>query len=227
MDSPRLLHINVILAALTFNNWLLGSIFNQRLFNHWGTISELSAPGQPHAALFRGLDVLSGLLFILLALQLFRQLNYKNIFAKIALIFMAVLGLANIGDALMPLKCAPSLQGACGERVNLSLSNLQLPSHLLTSTLIVVSFFVLPLVGYFYAKRCSLKTLQAGSLAALAVMLASLAFGAKDYFSSTGSIAPAQWLQMLTIGWWFILFKSGIAKTETAAELSQGALSDG
>ncbi len=212
MKSKRLLSLNVVLAVFFLNNWLLGFFLNRTLFNHWGTISELSAAGQPYSWVFRAFDVISGLLLVFLALQLTAHIKTKYWTGKFLVAFVAVLGVANTADALLPLRCAQSLQGACGDAVNLSFSNLQLPSHLYTSTAIVTSFFLLPLLGFLYAKKHEMRLLLASSALTFLILAITLGMGAKEYFTSVGRLGPAQWLQMLIVGWWFVMFRLSLSR---------------
>jgi len=196
------------LAALGFNNWLLGPWLNQYLFSHNGSVSELSALTQPHHNVFRLLDVLSGVLFVVLARLLSKLPASTSRWRQTMLYGLIILGLANILDAGLPLKCSETLDRGCTIPVSLSPSHLQLPSHAYSSVTIAVCYFVLPLAGFFFAFARKFRFL--GILSTLAILVALFSFisAVTGYLSqhslSVRTSGAGQEIQMLVIGAWLV-----------------------
>jgi len=110
--KDKMLFILASLAALCFNNWLLGLILNHQLLFKAGAVSELSAAGQPHQVIFRCLDIVSGFLFVALGITIiakYRSLQRANYLAFGAI----VLGIANTADALRYLPCSETMDRNC------------------------------------------------------------------------------------------------------------------
>ncbi len=142
---------------LTFNNWLLAIIFNRRLLLHDGSVSEFSVINQPHAWIFRGLDIISGVLFLILALAIANNIKWRTTGGLLLILGIVLLGAGNFFDALTPLHCAETVSSACTVPINLSLRHLILPSHAYSSIAIGVSYFILPLGGLVYGRQNQLR----------------------------------------------------------------------
>jgi hypothetical protein len=189
-----------VMAALLFNNWLLGFILNPHIIFSADAISDLSSAGQPHALWFQLLDILSGITFVLLGVLLIQK-KYIND-AKTIAIASIILGLANILDATSPVKCTYQ----CKAGLYASLSHL----HTYTSVVIVAALFVLTLSGLLFAIKNDdqkLKILSLGTAAftVFSIVFALIIFLINHSFSSHG-YGPVQELQMLLFGIWLIYF---------------------
>ncbi len=207
--KPRALYILTILAALSLNNWLLGLAFNRHLLFRGGAISEFSALDQPHHIVFRSLDVVGGALLIILAVILAKAMvrasgYYILIFSTVAL------GLANMADALQPLKCSETLTASCWIPVKVSLSHLTIPSHGYSSVVIGVCYLALPVGGWIYANHIKSKALKITSIILSAIAVAYLLAAVAEYLI-TGAFSdkawgPSQEIQTLLLGGWFIVW---------------------
>ena len=148
----------LVLAVATFNNWVISLFFHNSLILHGGEISELSVTGQPHALLFRSLDVISGILFVFFAtLILFKTINKTKKYS-VLIVTTVALGISNMLDALFPLRCSATNNPSCIININLNPSHFVFPSHGYSSVLIALCLLILPLFGFFIAK--SIKSQQ-------------------------------------------------------------------
>src|SRR5579862_3043493 len=152
-----------VLAGLTYNNWLLGVWLNPDLVKANGSISEYSAISQPHHLVFKGLDVISGLLLVGLAYA-WRAKLWSSRSGRAIVIGTAVLGVANIFDALASLPCSETLDKNCYVPVSISPSHFQVPAHGYSSTVIAICYLVLPLAGLIFAYHRRLKVMALVSL---------------------------------------------------------------
>lgn len=198
------------LAVLTFNNWLLAAIFNRPLLTHDGSVSEFSVTGQPHAWLFRSLDIISGLLFLAVAALIYLYTRPTNLGAKLIILATLLLGLGNFSDALMPLACAQTLNSTCQTNINLSLSHLVLPDHAYSSIAVGLSYFLLPLGGFIYARQKQLKTFFYVSGLVLLIAVVSFLSVVGEYKIKNSftvrTFGLTQEVQMIIISSWFVFW---------------------
>jgi hypothetical protein len=199
----------VALTALTYNNWLLGTWLNPLLFNHNGSVSELSVSAQPHSLVFRLLDVVAGLLLVATAVLFIRQLQESKT-GKFILIVTALMGVANIADAINTLPCSETLSQACQVPVSISLSHFQVPAHGYSSSVIAVCYLLLPLGGLFLAYRKRFWPLTVLSLLMVAESLASLGSALANYARHHGvtvqTSGRGQEWEMIVLAAWLIGF---------------------
>lgn len=213
LTSRHYVSVIACLAALTFNNWLLALVFNRRLLLHDGSVSELAIVNQPYSWLFRLMDILSGLIFIVLAVLAYRLMKAtyaSRRWAYILIIGIAVFGLANALDASFPLNCSNTLSHSCNVPVEIDFSRIILPSHAYSSVTIAVGYFLLPLAGYMYARSNQLRALERVSLVTIGVAIFSFASAIQGYLHhkslTVHTAGLPQEIQMLIIGWWLIVW---------------------
>lgn len=213
------------LAVLTFNNWLLAIIFNRRLLLRDGSVSEFSIINQPHSWLFRDLDIISGLLFLILMLVIANNVKWRTTGGRLLILGIVLLGAGNFSDALVPLHCSETVSSACTIPVNLSLQHLILPSHAYSSIAIGISYFLLPLGGLVYSRQNQLRgfTYISGFLLMVAAVSFVSVLGqyvAKNSFS-VRTFGITQETQMLLIGLWFVAWwQVRIARLTTLEQMS-------
>jgi len=200
--------IVLTLAILTFNNWLLGLFFDRPLLLHGATVSELSVTGQPHYWLFRYLDITSGFLFIFLAGWLVKINNFDSKLGRFLVYSLAVLGLANIFDAILPLPCASTVSNCVGLE-SLSLKHLVIPYHTYSSIVIgAVMYAVIPLGGFLYAK--AYKLLKYISVANIALGIITLISAFFEFILLPNGhdhvVSFEQQLQMILLALWIVIF---------------------
>jgi hypothetical protein len=216
----------LFLAALIFcfNNWLLGPLLNPTLVAANGSVSELSVISEPHATIFRSLDIAAGVLFLLFGCLLYWD-TPRSKGGKTMAVLLALLGAGEIIDASLPLRCAESLGNSCVIPVSLSLRHLTLPSHAYSSVLIAAAYFLLPLTGIILSRKASIGrsflilswvALLVAVFSFLQVMVDSLG---NHSFESKGT-GSLQSLHMLLLSVWFvagfIFWKSQTAVLEQA-----------
>lgn len=105
----------VIVAALLYCSWPLGFWLNP-VATRTGLASELGGYHQPYNWFFIGADVLSGVLLLWAVLVLYRMLHPHKAL-RVCLVLLGIYGVCGALDAVMPLKCLPSLQ-VCGPIFN-------------------------------------------------------------------------------------------------------------
>lgn len=219
----------LFLAVLAFNNWLLGLIFDRRLLLHGAAVSELSVPSVPHAWLFRVLDIVSGVLFIVVALILAKRPPKKGKSHVFLITGTLVLGIANIVDGLFPLHCSDTANAACTIPVRISLTHFALPDHAYSSIIIGASYLALPLAGLIYSWLHKLRAFMIVSGVATIAALVSFATAIEHYIIknsfSVHTLGFSQEAQMLLFGIWFIFWYLGIyTLTKMAAETTSKPL---
>jgi hypothetical protein len=217
LGKPRnLIPLIAVLAAATFNNWLLAPLFNYHLFASNGSVSEFSAVDQPYYLVFRTLDVFSGLLFVLLALLLAQFLKQKDRWRHVLILGLAVLGIANIMDAVFTLPCSETLDKACKVPINVSLRHLEIPSHGYSSTIIAICYFLLPLAGIIYGRAREFKYLTVFSVIAALVALFSFGSAIAEYANeqafSVRTSGISQEAQMIVMGIWLATWAFDVCK---------------
>lgn len=200
---------SVCLAAVTYNNWVLGRWLNPILFKANGSVSEFSVHGQPHYWLFRLLDITSGLLLVFAALLFVNRLGGSG-FGRLVLTFMVLLGAANVADALSTLPCSETLSAQCNIPVSLSLSHYQVPAHGYSSTIIALCYLLLPLAGLGWSLRRQLWPATLISAVTVVDALVSLGLALANYANSrTLSVRTSgagQEIQMVILGFWLVVF---------------------
>ncbi len=207
------------LCVISFNNWILALFLNHTLLFKAGSVSELSAATQPHAWIFRCLDLLAGISMIALALLVSKKMGSVSKVGRWLIIATFILGIANVVDAILPLRCSETLEVNCVEPVNLSLSHFSIPSHGYSSVIISVGYFALPLLGFLYARRSGQRPFMLVSAITVAASIVSLFSAVTGYIItqsfSERALGPSQELQMLLLGFWFISWYLAVfAKSE-------------
>jgi hypothetical membrane protein len=216
------------LAVAAFNNWLLALVLNPHLFLKDGSVSEFSVPTQPYSWVFRATDIISGLLFLALSawvLKFMKSSQKARKWLYVLAVGLAVFGVANGVDGLLPLNCSDTANSTCQVTVALSLSHIILPSHAYSSVLIAVSYFLLPLASYKYARANGLQALERVSLVSLGVSVLSFVTAIHEYVHqhslSVHTAGFPQEAQMLIIGWWLlVLFYSIRPNRQALKEVS-------
>lgn len=208
LSSKHLSSAILWLAVLTFNNWVLAIIFNRRLLLHDGSVSEFSIVSQPHAWLFRTLDIISGLLFLVLAIVVARNIKWRSAGGRLLILGIVLLGAGNFFDALIPLHCSELVNSTCVVPVSLSLHHFVMPSHAYSSIAIGLSYFLLPLGGLIYGLQNRRRVFVYISGILLLVALISFASVLGQYIVknsfSVRTFGITQETQMLLIGLWFV-----------------------
>lgn len=194
-----------VLCALAFNNWILALFLNHQLLLANGSVSEFSAVDQPYSWVFRSLDILSGISFLLLTL--WWQLKTRGRDKPSLLLFIGglILGVSNLADALAPLHCSETLSSVCSEPISLSLNHFLLPDHAYTSIGVGIGYFLMPLGGWLYARHRRLNKLSIASRLVLALTIALFLTLIYEYATVGITVRASgitQEIQMLGVGAW-------------------------
>jgi len=204
----RLFTVLGLLAALTYNNWLLGPILNPNLWRHNGSVSEYSVASQPGHLDFRVLDVTAGLLLAYLGYRLFISMKGSSL-GRVSVLVIVVLGLSNILDAAFVLPCSQTLLATCQVPISLSLHNFQLPAHAYSSSLIGVCYFLAPLFVLIYSLKSKLSRLAAFSaiiiLDSIYALVSALVEYQRNGGPTTKTSGAGQEIEMLLLGVWLIV----------------------
>ena len=196
------------MAALAYNNWLLGPLLNHNLFAHNGSVSEYSVASQPYHWLFQSLDTASGILLIIIGYGLSQKIKGGRT-GKILAIGTIALGVANIWDAVFKLPCSETLNRSCSIPISLTPSHIQLPGHAYSSVVIGVCYLLLPAAALVYGLRHKLRTLLVLSFLLVSSSLISLASAVHGYAHAgaltTKTSGSGQEIQMLLVGIWLVV----------------------
>lgn len=101
-----------LVAAACYSSFLLSPLLRPGRSDGQGFVSELEAPGQPFAWLFRLSDVAAGLGALLLTVVLWRQLRPARQCAA-GLALLALTGVASVLDGLSSMGCDALHDPAC------------------------------------------------------------------------------------------------------------------
>jgi hypothetical protein len=196
-----------LFAALLFNNWLLGLVFNWPEIKKGGSISELSSAHQPAHYLFQVLDISAGILILVLAFSLKNSIDLKRRSGRWLTGGLTILGVANIVDAFLPLPCSGTLSPTCNAPVHLGLHGFSVPAHAYSSTIIGIFFLVLPLLSIIYYKS-RLMTISSliTMLATVLFFIFLLAESARGSYSGSAGAGFTQQIQTLIFGGWLVVW---------------------
>jgi hypothetical protein len=101
------LAIPAFIAGLIYNSWIIGYWLNPVVARH-GLASELEGLHQPYSWLFIAGDVACSLLIGLVAIML--RTEIKDRLLRLALLAVGGFSLFTIIDALLPIRCDPTVQ---------------------------------------------------------------------------------------------------------------------
>jgi hypothetical protein len=204
----RRLTVIGLLAALSYNNWLLGPILNPNLWRHNGSVSEYSVTNQPAHLIFRFLDIIAGLLLIYLGYRLFLLIKERP-FGRPAAILLAFLGLSNIFVAMLVLPWSQTLSARCQVPLSFSIHNFHMPLHAYSSSLIGVCYFLVPLLVLIYSFKAKLSRLAVFSTIILLDSLYALVSALVEYQRNGGpttkTSGAGQEVEMIMLGIWLVM----------------------
>ncbi len=152
-----------IAAIALYNNWLLGFFLNPQAMLAGATTSELGASGQPWNGLFRILDIVAGLLFLLGAGAVVSLATTKRLRATL-LFAVLVLGVSTIVESFIPLNCSSALDKICSQKERLGLLSWQNNFHMIESVVSYALLSLFPLIilqilrfksGFYLLKKWS------------------------------------------------------------------------
>ncbi|MDQ2816164.1 MAG: DUF998 domain-containing protein [Actinomycetota bacterium] len=106
--------IAAIIAAACYSSFLLSPWTHAARSAGGGFISELEAPGQPFAWLYRTSDVLAGL-GVIAAAWAVRRLIAGRRWSVLAVVLMVLAGASSILDAATSMQCDPNASARCAQ----------------------------------------------------------------------------------------------------------------
>lgn len=201
----------VLLMALSFNNWLLAPWLSPALFKAHAEVSELSVITQPHAVVFRLLDIASGILFIVCGVAFYKYAKRRGRLIKAVSISLVIFGACNVFDATFPLPCSQTLDKICNLGVSTSLHSFHIPTHGISSVIIGTYYLIFPLFGVLYYWRYKVRQPWLITISAVAIIMALTAAGKVLTSAITTDTVPTagggvyQEIQMSFFGLWFIV----------------------
>lgn len=115
--GPRGWVLPALAVLVSYNTWLLWAPLNGHVRILDGYLSELSAGDQPRHLVFRGGDLITGLLVGPMAVAWLRQRlaagGSGRRWGVLSAAGLAVFAICTILDSLFPMDCAPTLSDAC------------------------------------------------------------------------------------------------------------------
>lgn len=153
-----------VLASILYSSWPLGYILNPVVAGK-GLASELGALRQPYNWVFIATDVLTGVAVTVAAYMIWWVMHDKRSRWLLAvLVSYVVFGVSTAADALMPMKCVPSLQRCPG----ISQDHM-LIVHGVASILAAVSLFVSVMLVWYRHHNVGQSLLMSVMVAAWAL----------------------------------------------------------
>lgn len=103
------------LTVLTYNTWVLWRVNGHvQIFN--GYLSEFSASDQPHSFFFRGGDLMTAVLVLVLVLRARHLTHVRGVLGRwevLAWLGLLLFGVSTFLDAFFSMDCSPTLSDAC------------------------------------------------------------------------------------------------------------------
>lgn len=103
-----------LVAAVCYSSFLLSRWTHAAPSANGGFVSELEAPGQPYAWLYRSSDVLAGL-GILVAAWTLRPLVRGHRWSTASVLLLALTGAASVVDGATTMSCDPGTSARCAQ----------------------------------------------------------------------------------------------------------------
>ncbi|WP_375423974.1 DUF998 domain-containing protein [uncultured Friedmanniella sp.] len=205
-------------TVLTYNTWVFWQVNgHRRIFD--GYLSEFSASDQPHSFFFRGGDLVTAVITLVLVLRarhLARERGVASRWEVVAWLGLLLFALSTSLDAFSSMDCSPTLSHAC--RVAEETGRLSWPHYAHTWTSVgaqtgivasmVAAYLALRLgptwVGRGVVVRRLVLVLTVVEVAALVVMMAMLVLGAPG-------LGYPQALMVLVASLWFAVLGCDLA----------------
>ncbi len=103
------------LTVLTYNTWVLWRVNGHaRIFD--GYLSEFSASNQPHSFFFRGGDLITSVIVLVLVLRARHLTHARGVSGRwevLAWLGLLLFGVSTFLDAFFSMDCSPTLSDAC------------------------------------------------------------------------------------------------------------------
>ncbi|HSP39586.1 MAG TPA: DUF998 domain-containing protein [Frankiaceae bacterium] len=126
-----------LLGAGLDSDWVVEHAVDGPADPRRGFVSELGAATQPHSLLFNGVQVVTGLLLLFLAVGL-RQAIERRRPLTAACALLVVFAVGNTIDGMLPMDCAPSRSAACAHAENAGLVSWRDRVHSVESVVTIV-----------------------------------------------------------------------------------------
>jgi hypothetical protein len=213
--ARRAAAVLLAVAAVVYNDWLLQFIVPTKLSQSDSYVSEAFAADQPYRVLFSREELACSVITIagaLCACRLSRQRLAVGGWAAVA-----GFGLCSVADALMPMRCAPSVDRGCTE---------SLP-HTMTSGLVHFALFA-SMALFIAASRqdgAGLRLVRRWGPWLLPVSMAAAISSVGPFFGYPDGQGIAQRIHLVTAGLWLAMLAVEVSRTSPASAVA-GAPAD-
>ena len=109
--ADRMIAAATVLAGVVYSAFLATPLLGTRLDPARSYVSELAALDQPHAAVFRIVDAVVGLVVVIAAAHVTHGARVAAV--RWAGVALGLFGVATLLDVAAPMSCAPSADAAC------------------------------------------------------------------------------------------------------------------
>lgn len=186
----------LLVAAVTYNDWLLQFWVRTGLNQRDSYVSEAFAADQPHRVLFSVVELVTAASVIAGAGLALATLPQG--WSAIGWWALAAFGACSVADVALPMRCAPSREAGCPA------DNL---AHTMTSGLVHLALFTSMASFVLFAGSAPQGGCSAGRWARwlLPVSMAAAISSAGPYIDRPGGQGIAQRIHLLTVGLWFSL----------------------
>ncbi|WP_259670073.1 DUF998 domain-containing protein [Streptomyces sp. ID38640] len=183
-------------AAVLYNSWVLEFVLPTGLDPRHSYVSELYAADQPFRALFGGIEAACAVIVMAGALLAGRSAGGR--WARAGWASVLALGMSSLGDVILPMRCAPSVEWSC-DAVH--------PWHTATSAL--AHFFLFASMVFFCVagagERPRLPRVRRWGVRVLAAALTTAVSTVGPLFGHPGWHGIPQRAHLLLVGVWFVL----------------------
>lgn len=192
-------------GIILYNNWLLAGFVNPRATWAGATTSELGVQGQPWANVFRVLDVLAGICFLLGmgAIVAVGKTPREQFMLRVG---MLVLGVSTISESILRLSCSSALSKTCALKEHTDNVDWQHTYHIVESAVSYLLLLLLPLAVYWAVRgRARLGHLRLWSKTLLAVMIIWFVESAARFAMDADAFGYEQRVFIIIFSVWFVL----------------------
>ncbi|MEV5877476.1 DUF998 domain-containing protein [Streptomyces sp. NPDC052101] len=190
----RVAAVLLLVAAVTYNDWLLQFWVRTGLDQRNSYVSEAFAADQPHHVLFSVVELVTAALVIAVASLVVTALPWG--WSAAGWWALLVFGTCSVADVALPIRCAPSLEAGCpADSV----------AHTMTSGLVHLALFASMAAFLVHDRRAPGNGCQTGQRARwlLPVSMAAAISSVGPYVGRPGGQGIAQRAHLITVGLWF------------------------
>ncbi|MEU7067789.1 DUF998 domain-containing protein [Streptomyces sp. NPDC046161] len=183
----------LLVAGVTYNDWLLQLWVHTGLDQRNSYVSEAFASDQPHQMLFSAVELLTAAMVLAAACLVIPVLPWS--WAAAGWAALVLFAACSVADVVLPMRCAPSREAGC-PTANVA--------HTVTSGLVHFAVFASMTALAVHARSATGQRCRAGRWARrlLPVSMTAAILSAGPYVGFFGGQGIAQRIHLVTVGVW-------------------------